>query len=81
MRKTLLEAFAEHHSRSLQHTLYAMGEAILSNFENISKIHLSLPSKHFRLADLAPLGMDNPGTVFLPADEPHAVITATLRKN
>jgi len=81
VRKTLLEAFAEHHSHSLQHTLYAMGEAILANFENISEIHLSLPSKHFHLADLAPLGMDNPGTVFLPADEPHAVITATLKKN
>lgn len=80
VRKALLEAFAEHHSQSLQHTLYAMGEAILGNFENISEIHLSLPSKHFYLADLAPLGMDNPGTVFLPADEPHAAIEATLKK-
>jgi urate oxidase len=58
-----------------------MGEAILGNFENISEIHLSLPSKHFHLADLAPLGMDNPGTVFLPSDEPHAAIEATLRKS
>ncbi|MCU1240242.1 MAG: Uricase [Candidatus Acidoferrum typicum] len=81
VRKTLLEAFAEHHSHSLQHTLYAMGDAILGNFENISEIHLSLPSKHFHLADLAPLGMDNPGTVFLPADEPHAIIAATLKKS
>jgi urate oxidase len=81
VRKTLLEAFAEHHSHSLQHTLYAMGDAILGNFENISEIHLSLPSKHYDLADLAPLGMDNPGTVFLPTDEPHAIIEATLRKS
>jgi urate oxidase len=78
--KMLLESFAEHRSQSLQHTLYAMGEAILNNFENISEIHLSLPSKHYRLADLAPLGMDNPGTVFLPAGEPNAAIEATLRK-
>jgi urate oxidase len=78
--KALLETFAEHESHSLQHTLYAMGEGILGNFENISEIHLSLPSKQFHLADLAPLGMDNPGTVFLPANEPHAVIEATLKK-
>jgi urate oxidase len=81
VRKMLLETFAEHDSQSLQHTLYAMGDAILSNFENISQIHLSLPSKQFYLADLAPLGMDNPGTVFLPTGEPYAAIEATLMKN
>jgi len=81
VRQMLLETFAEHDSQSLQHTLYAMGEAILQNFENISEIHLSLPSTHFRLADLAPLGMDNPGTLFLPSDEPQAAIEATLKKS
>jgi urate oxidase len=81
VKKMLLETFAEHESHSLQHTLYAMGEAILSNFENISEIHLSLPSKQFHLADLAPLGMDNPAAVFLPTGEPHATIEATLRKS
>jgi urate oxidase len=81
VRQMLLETFAEHDSRSLQHTLFAMGEAILNNCENVGEIHLSLPSKQFRLADLAPLGMDNPGTVFLPMDEPHATVEATLKKN
>src|SRR4029077_20622384 len=81
VRQMLLETFAEQHSQSLQHTLYAMGEAILNNFENVGAIHLSLPSTQFHLADLGPLGMDNPGTVFLPVDEPHAVIEATLKKS
>jgi urate oxidase len=80
VRKMLLETFAEHDSQSLQHTLYAMGEAILGNFENISEIHLSLHGKPFHLADLAPLGMDNPGTVFLPTREPFPSIEATLKK-
>jgi len=79
-RQMLLDTFAEHDSQSLQHTLYAMGEAVLNNFDNISEIHLSLPNKHFHLVDLAPLGMDNPGSVFLPTDEPHGLIEATLRK-
>ena len=81
VRKMLLETFAEHDSRSLQHTLYAMGEVILENFENVGEIHLSLPSQHFHLADLGPLGMDNPGTVFLPLNEPHTTIEATLKKH
>ena len=79
-RQMLLETFAEHKSLSLQHTLYAMGEAVLNNFSNICEIHLSLPNKHFNLIDLAPLGMDNPAEVFLPTDEPHGLIEATLRK-
>jgi urate oxidase len=80
VRQMLLETFAEHQSKSLQHTLYAMGEAVLGNFQNIREIHLSLPNKHFHLVDLTPLGMDNPGTVFLPTDEPHGIIEALLRK-
>ena len=79
-RQMLLDAFVEHASQSLQHTLYAMGETVLNNFDNVSEIHLSLPSKLFQLVDLAPLGMDNPGNVYLPADEPYALIEATLRK-
>jgi urate oxidase len=80
VRQMLLETFAEHKSLSLQHTLYAMGEAVLNNFENVREIHLSLPNKHFNLVDLDPLGMDNPAEVFLPIDEPYGLIEATLRK-
>ena len=81
VRQMLLETFAEHKSKSLQHTLYAMGEAVLNSFDNVLEIQLSSPEKHFNLVDLAPLGMDNPGTVFLPLEEPCGVVQATLKKN
>jgi urate oxidase len=81
VRQMLLEAFAEHDSLSLQHTLYAMGEAVLNNIDCIREIHLSLPNKHYNLVDLSPFKMDNPGDVFLPTDEPHGLIEATLRKD
>jgi len=80
VRQTILETFAEHDSHSLQHTLYAMGEAVLNSFDQIREIHLSLPNKHFNLVDLSPFGMDNSAEVFLPTDEPHGLIEATLRK-
>ena len=80
VRQTLLETFAEHDSHSLQHTLYAMGEAVLDSFDRIREIQLQLPNKHFHLVDLSPFGMDNPAEVFLPTDEPHGLIEATLRK-
>jgi urate oxidase len=80
VRKTLLETFAEHDSLSLQHTLYDMGKAVLKEFDAIREIRLSLPNKHYNLVNLAPFGMTNPGDVFLPVDEPHGLIEATLRR-
>lgn len=80
VRQALLETFAEHESKSLQHTLYAMGEAVLKSFDEISEIRLSLPNKHFLLVDLKPFGLQNENEVFLPTDEPHGLIEATLKK-
>lgn len=80
VRRTLLETFAGHDSLSLQHTLYDMGKAVLERFEAIGEIRLSLPNRHYNLVDLVPFGMTNPGEVFLPTDEPHGLIEATLRR-
>ncbi len=78
VRQMLLEAFAEHNSLSLQHTLYAMGEAVLTHFEQISEIRLSLPNKHYNLVNLSSFDMSNPREVFLPTDEPHGLIEGTV---
>jgi len=78
VRQALLEAFAEHDSKSLQQTLYAIGEAALRKFAAIREIHLSLPNKHYNLVDLSPFKMDNPKEIFLPTDEPHGLIEATI---
>jgi len=80
VRRTLLETFATHDSLSLQHTLYDMGKAVLEQFNAIREIRLSLPNKHYNLVDLSLFGMTNPGDVFLPTDEPHGLIEATLRR-
>jgi len=81
VRQTLLETFAGHDSESLQHTLYAMGEAVLKKSADIREIRLSLPNKHYNLADLSPFNLDNPKEIFLPTDEPHGLIEATLRND
>ena len=81
VRTTLLETFAAHDSLSLQHTLYAMGEAVLARFRELCSIRLSLPNKHYNLVNLAPLGLDNPAEVFLPTDEPHGLIEGTVERH
>lgn len=80
IRKLLLEIFATHDSRSVQHTLYAMGDAVLREFNQVREIRLSMPNKHCLLVDLTPFGMDNPNEVFVPVDEPHGLIEAVLRR-
>lgn len=81
VRQVILETFAEHESLSVQQTLYAIGEAVLFNFDTIREIHLSLPNKHYLSVDLSPFHLDNPDEIFVPTDEPHGLIEATLRKD
>lgn len=76
----LLRAFAAHDSKSVQHTLFAMGKAALDAAPEIARIHLSLPNLHHLLADLSAFGLDNPNHIFVPVDEPHGVIEATVER-
>jgi urate oxidase len=77
----LLTAFAIHNSLSVQQTLYAMAEAALESVPEISELQLFMPNKHCNLVDLSPFGQDNPNQIFVPTDEPHGSIEATVRRN
>jgi urate oxidase len=77
---TMLKVFAEHSSMSVQHTLYDMGEAALAAAPEVARIHLSMPNLHHLLADLSPFGLDNPNHIFVPVDEPHGTIEATIER-
>jgi len=80
IRRALLETFAGHDSRSVQHTLYAMGEAALKACADVTEITLSLPNRHHVLVDLAPFGLDNPNEIFVATDRPFGLIEATIRR-
>ena len=80
IREILLEVFAGHASKSVQHTLYAMGEAALAEVREIEDIELTMPNKHYLLADLSRFGQDNPNKIFVPIDEPHGYIEARLQR-
>jgi urate oxidase len=80
IRAALLETFAAHRSRSVQHTLYRMGEAALAAAADATEITLTLPNRHHLLVDLAPFGLDNPNEIFVATDQPYGVIEATIRR-
>jgi urate oxidase len=79
-RETMLEMFAEHESRSVQHTAYAMGEAVLERCPEIDAIAFSLPNKHHLVVDLTPFGLDNPNEIFVATEEPYGLIEAIVRR-
>jgi urate oxidase len=81
IRAALLDVFATHKSRSVQHTLYAMGEAALASAADVTEITLALPNRHHLLVDLAPLGLDNPNEIFVATDEPFGLIEATVTRS
>lgn len=79
-REVLLETFAEHESRSVQHTAYAMGEAVLERCPEIDAVAFSLPNKHHLLVDLTPFALDNPNEIFVATEEPYGLIEAIVRR-
>jgi len=78
VRNTMLETFAEHNSQSVQHTLHAMGQAVLANVDAVTAVRLVMPNKHHLPVDLARLGLDNRNEIFVPTDEPYGLIEASL---
>jgi urate oxidase len=78
VRQILLDRFACTHSRSLQQTLYAMGEGVLAAHPGIAEIRFSMPNRHHFLVDLTTWGLENPNEVWYAADRPYGLIEASV---
>jgi urate oxidase len=81
VRAAVVETFATHQSRSVQHTLYAMGQAALAACADVDAITLTLPNRHHLLVDLKPFGLDNPNEIFVATDQPFGLIEATITRH
>jgi urate oxidase len=80
VRRTLLDTFAAHDSASVQHTLYAMGEAALGTHRGLGEIRLTMPNRHHLLVDLSPFGLTNENEIFVATEEPYGLIEATVTR-
>jgi urate oxidase len=80
VRERLLRTFANHNSKSVQQTLYAMAESALEDVPEIDEIEIVMPNKHCLLVDLSRFGQDNPNEIFVPTDEPHGYIEARVHR-
>jgi urate oxidase len=80
VRAAMIEVFAGTYSRSVQETLYRMGEAALAACAEVAEIRLVLPNQHHLLVDLSPFGLDNRNDVFLATREPYGRIEAVIAR-
>jgi len=79
-RDTLLRAFTDHHSPSVQFTLHRMGVAALEADPGLERIHLTLPNRHHLPYDVSRFGVEDRGEVFHATTEPFGVIEATVER-
>ena len=80
IRRSILKTFADHDSLSVQHTLYAMGKAVLEQFSEVDEIAFSLPNIHCLPVDISKFGLEDKNCIFIPTDEPHGLIEARLTR-
>ena len=80
IRQSLLDTFAAHDSLSVQHTLFAMGNAALNATKAINDIDISMPNKHNLLVNLEPFGLENDNEIFVATDDPFGVIEGTVSR-
>jgi urate oxidase len=80
VRQTMLDAFAGHRSESVQHTLHAMGQAVLDTVDAVASIRLVMPNRHHLPFDLSRFGLENRNEIFVATEEPYGLIAATLAR-
>jgi urate oxidase len=81
VRSTLLEVFADHHSVSVQASIWIVGKVILERHPEVAEISMSLPNLHHWTVDLAPFGIQNDREVYISTSEPYGLIEATIRRS
>ena len=81
VRRTILEAFGDHYSPSVQFTLHHMGQAVLDARPEVERISFSLPNKHHLLYDLGRFGLENENEIFHATSEPYGLIEGTVERS
>ena len=81
VRRTILEAFCDHYSPSVQFTLHHMGKAVLEARPEVERISFSLPNKHHLLYDLERFGLENKNEIFHATNEPYGLIEGTVERS
>lgn len=80
IRSTLLGVFSEHHSVSVQASIWIIGKAILDRHPEVDFVEMSMPNLHHWTVDLSPFGIENDREVYVATSEPYGLIEATITR-
>ncbi|WP_254512578.1 factor-independent urate hydroxylase [Anatilimnocola floriformis] len=80
IRAAILKIFAENFSPSVQATLFEMAEAAFVACSQIDEITITMPNQHHIPFNFTPFGKTNANITFIPTDEPHGLISGTVRR-
>lgn len=80
IRAAILKVFAENFSPSVQATLFEMAEAAFAASPLIDEITITMPNQHHLPFNFQPFGKSNSNVTFIPTDEPHGLISGTVRR-
>jgi urate oxidase len=83
VRTAIVETFGCHASHSVQHTLYCIADVVLSSYEELTDITLSLQERPYRPADLFSAGVEHPDRlddVFVAVEEPVGIVEVTVER-
>ena len=78
--RTLLDVFADHHSVSVQASIWIIGRAIVERHAEVAEITMTLPNLHHWTADIERFGIPNDRQIYVSTTEPHGLIQATVRR-
>jgi urate oxidase len=81
IRAAIVETFGCHASRSVQHTLYGIADVVLSSYQEITDVTLSLHERPYRPADLFRAGAENPDDLFVAIEEPVGIVKLTVERS
>lgn len=81
VRAAIVETFGCQASRSVHQTLYSIADVVLSSYQEISDISLSLQERPYRPVDLFASGVENPDDLFVAIEEPLGLVEVTVERD
>lgn len=81
VRAAVLDTLALHASRSVQYSLYAIGDVLLASYPEISVVSLAMHERPYRAADLFHAHVENPNELFVAIEEPVGIVEVTLERD
>lgn len=81
VRAAIVETFGCQASRSVHQTLYSIADVVLSSYQEISDITLSLEERPYRPVDLFSSNVENPDDLFVAIEEPVGVIEVMVERD